>query len=86
MLPEDLRRLEREAAIAKAVGSPIPDYTLYDKGVRAVKAERRRRFDISNEYHAMQAAGYFQMCIEGTVERDEHGKIPSFRPNPTMGI
>ena len=36
MLPEDLRRLEREAAIAKAIESPIPNYTLYDKGIRVV--------------------------------------------------
>ena len=86
MLPEDIRRLEREASIAKSVGSPIPDYTLYDKGVRAVKAERRRLRDNSNEYYAAQAAKYYQLVREGKIPRDADGNIPAFMPNPTMGI
>ena len=49
MLPEDERRLQREADIAKAITGP--DYSLYNEDLRKEKAYRAKRDAMAREYN-----------------------------------
>ncbi len=80
MLPEDERRLRREADIANAVRGP--DYTKRDKNVAAVKAELRQRDASAMAKWQVEYAGYQGAVLRGEVQRDDTGAPYPFRPAP----
>ncbi len=74
MLPEDIKRLQREADIAAAIRGP--DYRQRDEAVRAVKAEAARRAHWAGEVRAAEQAAYWEAVKRGDLPAyDEFGRI-----------
>lgn len=63
---------------------PRPDYTLYNKGVRAAKAEKSKMRQASFEKYAAERAGYYEAAARGEIQPGEDGKIPAFRQMPDL--
>lgn len=77
MLKEDIKRLEREADIAKSVRGP--DYSERDRAVARVKAEDNRRAQWSAEVRAAEAAAYWELVRRGEAPQPDGmgGYLPS---------
>jgi len=71
MLPEDERRLQREADIAKATRGP--DYSRLEKEIAGNKAEHGKKAKVGQEALAKerQAAAYLKM-LERSVFAPQH--------------
>ena len=57
-----------------------PDYTLYEKGVRAAKAAKSSMRQAAFVEYAQKRNGYYTAVAEGKIQRDAEGKIPAFPP------
>ncbi len=74
MLPEDIRRLERESDIAEAVRGP--DFRMRDEILRRVNAEHQQRVEFWLCYRAALMAGYWEGVKRGDFPAyDEFGRI-----------
>ena len=59
-----------------------PDYTLYDKGVRAAKVAKSKLRQAALEKYTAERIGYYEAAARGEIQPSEDGKIPAFRQMP----